>query len=134
MKKISRGFKLPEEHYFSDFDRKIEERLKWSTKDDFRMPEHYFEELDQNILMSLAKKRRNKVVSLIRQSVATAAAISLLVVMYATSFSNEMNQNTNKSAVILESAEKEDIEIYFEAINWDLQNEDLALLIETINE
>lgn len=134
MKKISRGFKLPEEHYFSDFDRKIEERLKWSTKDDFRMPEHYFEELDQNILMSLAKKRRNKVVSLIRQSVATAAAISLLVVMYATSFSNEINQNINTSAVMLETAEKEDIEIYFEAINWDLQNEDLALLIETTNE
>ena len=134
MKKISRGFKLPEEHYFSDFDQKIEERLKWSTKGDFRMPEHYFEELNQNILISLAKKRRNKVVSLIRQSVATAAAISLLVVMYATSFSNEMNQNINKSAFILESAEKEDIEIYFEAINWDLQNEDLALLIETINE
>ncbi len=134
MKKISRGFKLPEEHYFSDFDRKIEERLKWSTKDDFRMPEHYFEELDQNILMSLAKKRRNKVVSLIRQSVATAAAISLLVVMYTTSFSNEMNQNINTSAVMIETAEKEDIEIYFEAINWDLQNEDLALLIETTNE
>ena len=134
MKKISRGFKLPEEHYFSDFDDKIEERLKWSTKDDFRMPEHYFEELDQNIMMSLAKKRRNKVVSLIRQSVATAAAISLLVVMYATSFSNELNQNTNTSAAMLESAEKEDIEIYFEAINWDLQNEDLALLIETTNE
>jgi hypothetical protein len=134
MKKISRGFKLPEEHYFSDFDRKIEERLKWSTKDDFRMPEHYFEELDQNILMSLAKKRRNKVVSLIRQSVATAAAISLLVVMYATSFSNEINQNINTSAVMIETAEKEDIEIYFEAINWDLQNEDLALLIETTNE
>ena len=93
MKKINRGFKLPEEHYFSDFDQKIQERLKWSSKDDFRMPEHYFEELHQNILMSLAKKRRNKVVSLIRQSVATAAAISLLVVMYATSFSNEMNQN-----------------------------------------
>ena len=134
MKKISRGFKLPEEHYFSDFDDKIEERLKWSTKDDFRMPEHYFEELDQNIMMSLAKKRRNKVVSLIRQSVATAAAISLLVVMYATSFSNELNQNINTSAAMLESAEKEDIEIYFEAINWDLQNEDLALLIETTNE
>ena len=134
MKKISRGFKLPEEHYFSDFDQKIEERLKWSTKDDFRMPEHYFEELNQNILMSLAKKRRNKVVSLIRQSVATAAAISLLVVMYTTSFSNEMNQNINKSALMLESAEKEDIETYFEAINWDLQNEDLALLIETTNE
>lgn len=134
MKKISRGFKLPEEHYFSDFDQKIEERLKWYTKDDFRMPEHYFEELDQNILMSLAKKRRNKVVSLIRQSVATAAAISLLVVMYATSFSNELNQNINKSAAMLESAEKEDIEIYFEAINWDLQNEDLAFLIETTNE
>lgn len=134
MKKISRGFKLPEEHYFSDFDRKIEERLKWSTKDDFRMPEHYFEELDQNILMSLAKKRRNKVVSLIRQSVATAAAISLLVVMYTTSFSNEINQNINTSAVMIETAEKEDIEIYFEAINWDLQNEDLALLIETTNE
>ena len=134
MKKISRGFKLPEDHYFSDFDQKIEERLKWSTKDDYRMPEHYFEELDQNILMSLAKKRRNKVVSLIRQSVATAAAISLLVVMYATSFSNELNQNINKSAAMLESAEKEDIEIYFEAINWDLQNEDLALLIETTNE
>ena len=112
MKKISRGFKLPEEHYFSDFDQKIEGRLKWSTKGDFRMPEHYFEELNQNILISLAKKRRNKVVSLIRQSVATAAAISLLVVMYATSFSNEMNQNINKSAFILESAEKEDIEIY----------------------
>lgn len=134
MKKISRGFKLPEEHYFSDFDRKIEERLKWSTKDDFRMPEHYFEELDQNILMSLAKKRRNKVVSLIRQSLATAAAISLLVVMYTTSFSNEINQNINTSAVMIETAEKEDIEIYFEAINWDLQNEDLALLIETTNE
>ncbi|MAJ36448.1 MAG: hypothetical protein CMC19_00715 [Flavobacteriaceae bacterium] len=134
MKKINREFKLPEEQYFSDFDQKIEERLKWSSKDDFRMPEHYFEELNQNILISLAKKRRNKVVSLIRQSVATAAAVSLLVVMYATSFSNEMNQNTNKSAVMLESAEKEDIEIYFEAINWDLQNEDLALLIETINE
>lgn len=134
MKKISRGFKLPEDQYFSDFDQKIEERLKWSTKDDYRMPERYFEELDQNILMSLAKKRRNKVVSLIRQSVATAAAISLLVVMYATSFSNEMNQNINTSAVMLETAEKEDIEIYFEAINWDLQNEDLALLIETTNE
>ena len=134
MKKISRGFKLPEDQYFSDFDQKIEERLKWSTKDDFRMPEHYFEELDQNILMSLAKKRRNKVVSLIRQSVATAAAISLLVVMYTTSFSNEMNQNINTSAVMIETAEKEDIEIYFEAINWDLQNEDLALLIETTNE
>ena len=134
MKKISRGFKLPEEHYFSDFDQKIEERLKWSTKGDFRMPEHYFEELNQNILMSLAKKRRNKVVSLIRQSVATAAAISLLVVMYATSFSNEINQNINTSAVMIETAEKEDIEIYFEAINWDLQNEDLALLIETTNE
>ena len=134
MKKISRGFKLPEEHYFSDFDQKIEERLKWSTKGDFRMPDHYFEELDQNILMSLAKKRRNKVVSLIRQSVATAAAISLLVVMYATSFSNEINQNINTSAVMIETAEKEDIEIYFEAINWDLQNEDLALLIETTNE
>ncbi len=134
MKKISRGFKLPEEHYFSDFDQKIEERLKWSTKGDFRMPKHYFEELDQNILMSLAKKRRNKVVSLIRQSVATAAAISLLVVMYATSFSNEINQNINTSAVMIETAEKEDIEIYFEAINWDLQNEDLALLIETTNE
>ena len=134
MKKISRGFKLPEDQYFSDFDQKIEERLKWSTKDDFRMPEHYFEELDQNILMSLAKKRRNKVVSLIRQSVATAAAVSLLVVMYATSFSNEMNQNINTSAVMIETAEKEDIEIYFEAINWDLQNEDLALLIETTNE
>ena len=134
MKKINRGFKLPEDQYFSDFDQKIEERLKWSTKDDFRMPEHYFEELDQNILMSLAKKRRNKVVSLIRQSVATAAAISLLVVMYATSFSNEMNQNINTSAVMIETAEKEDIEIYFEAINWDLQNEDLALLIETTNE
>ena len=134
MKKINRGFKLPEDQYFSDFDQKIEERLKWSTKDDFRMPEHYFEELDQNILMSLAKKRRNKVVSLIRQSVATAAAVSLLVVMYATSFSNEMNQNINTSAVMLETAEKEDIEIYFEAINWDLQNEDLALLIETTNE
>ena len=98
------------------------------------MPEHYFEELDENILMSLAKKRRNNVVSLIRQSVATAAAISLLVVMYAVSFSNEMNQNINKSALMLESAEKEDIETYFEAINWDLQNEDLALLIETTNE
>jgi len=134
MKKISRGFKLPEEHYFSDFDQKIEERLKWSSKDDFRMPKHYFEELNQNILMSLAKKRRNKVVSLIRQSVATAAAISLLVVMYATSFSNEINQNINTSAVMIETAEKEDIEIYFEAINWDLQNEDLALLIETTNE
>jgi hypothetical protein len=134
MKKISRGFKLPEDQYFSDFDQKIEERLKWSTKDDFRIPEHYFEELDQNILMSLAKKRRNKVVSLIRQSVATAAAVSLLVVMYATSFSNEMNQNINTSAVMIETAEKEDIEIYFEAINWDLQNEDLALLIETTNE
>ena len=134
MKKINRGFKLPEEHYFSDFDQKIEERLKWSSKDDFRMPKHYFEELNQNILMSLAKKRRNKVVSLIRQSVATAAAISLLVVMYATSFSNEINQNINTSAVIIETAEKEDIEIYFEAINWDLQNEDLALLIETTNE
>lgn len=134
MKKINRGFKLPEDQYFSDFDQKIEERLKWSTKDDFRMPEHYFEELDQNILMSLAKKRRNKVVSLIRQSVATAAAVSLLVVMYATSFSNEMNQNINTSAVMIETAEKEDIEIYFEAINWDLQNEDLALLIETTNE
>ena len=134
MKKISRGFKLPEEHYFSDFDDKIEERLKWSTKDDFRMPEHYFEELDQNIMMSLAKKRRNKVVSLIRQSVATAAAISLLVVMYITSFSNDINQNINTSAVMIETAEKEDIEIYFEAINWDLQNEDLALLIETTNE
>jgi len=134
MKKMSRGFKLPEEHYFSDFDQKIEERLKWSTKGDFRMPEHYFEELDQNILMSLAKKRRNKVVSLIRQSVATAAAVSLLVVMYATSFSNEINQNINTSAVMIETAEKEDIEIYFEAINWDLQNEDLALLIETTNE
>ena len=84
--------------------------------------------------MSLVKKRRNKVVSLIRQSVATAAAVSLLVVMYTTSFSNEMNQNTNKSEVMLESTEKEDIEIYFEAINWDLQNENLALLIETINE
>ena len=134
MKKINRGFKLPEDQYFSDFDQKIEERLKWSTKDDFLMPEHYFEELDQNILMSLAKKRRNKVVSLIRQSVATAAAISLLVVMYATSFSNEMNRNINTSAVMIETAEKEDIEIYFEAINWDLQNEDLALLIETTNE
>lgn len=134
MKKINRGFKLPEDQYFSDFDQKIEERLKWSTKDDFRMPEDYFEELDQNILMSLAKKRRNKVVSLIRQSVATAAAVSLLVVMYATSFSNEMNQNINTSAVMIETAEKEDIEIYFEAINWDLQNEDLALLIETTNE
>ena len=134
MKKISRGFKPPEEHYFSDFDQKIEERLKWSTKDDFRMPEHYFEELNQNILMSLAKRRRNKVVSLIRQSVATAAAISLLVVMYTTSFSNEINQNINTSAVMIETAEKEDIEIYFEAINWDLQNEDLALLIETTNE
>lgn len=134
MKKINRGFKLPEDQYFSDFDQKIEERLKWSTKDDFRMPEHYFEELDQNILMSLAKKRRNKVVSLIRQSVATAAAVSLLVVMYATSFSNEMNQNINTSAIMIETAEKEDIEIYFEAINWDLQNEDLALLIETTNE
>jgi deoxyhypusine synthase len=98
------------------------------------MPERYFEELDQNILMSLAKRRHNKVVSLIRQSIATAAAISLLVVMYATSFSNEMNQNINTSAVMLETAEKEDIEIYFEAINWDLQNEDLALLIETTNE
>lgn len=130
MKKINRGFKLPEENYFSDFDQKIEERLKWSSKDDFRMPEHYFEELNQNILMSLAKKRRNKVVSLIRQSVATAAAISLLVVMYTTSFSNEMNQNINTSAAMIETAEKEDIEIYFEAINWDLQNEDLALLIE----
>lgn len=134
MKKISRGFKLPEDQYFSDFDQKIEERLKWSTKNDFQLPDHYFEELDQNILMSLAKRRHNKVVSLIRQSVATAAAISLLVVMYATSFSNEMNQNINTSAVMLETAEKEDIEIYFEAINWDLQNEDLALLIETTNE
>ena len=55
MKKISRGFKLPEEHYFSDFDQKIEGRLKWSTKGDFRMPEHYFEELDQNILMSFSQ-------------------------------------------------------------------------------
>ncbi|MGB0526126.1 MAG: hypothetical protein ACPHX5_05750 [Flavobacteriaceae bacterium] len=134
MKKISRGFKLPEDQYFSDFDQKIEERLKWSTKNDFQLPDHYFEELDQNILMSLAKRRHNKVVSLIRQSIATAAAISLLVVMYATSFSNEMNQNINTSAVMLETAEKEDIEIYFEAINWDLQNEDLALLIETTNE
>ncbi|MAJ32771.1 MAG: hypothetical protein CMC18_09060 [Flavobacteriaceae bacterium] len=134
MKKINRGFKLPEEYYFNDFDQKIEERLKWSTKGDFRMPEDYFEELNENIFMSLVKKRRNKVVSLIRQSVATAAAVSLLVVMYTTSFSNEMNQNTNKSEVMLESTEKEDIEIYFEAINWDLQNENLALLIETINE
>lgn len=134
MKKISRGFKLPEDQYFSDFDQKIEERLKWSTKNDFQLPDHYFEELDQNILMSLAKRRHNKVVSLIRQSIATAAAISLLVVMYATSFSNEMNQNINTSAVMIETAEKEDIEIYFEAINWDLQNEDLALLIETTNE
>ena len=134
MKKISRGFKLLEDQYFSDFDQKIEERLKWSTKNDFQLPDHYFEELDQNILMSLAKRRHNKVVSLIRQSIATAAAISLLVVMYATSFSNEMNQNINTSAVMLETAEKEDIEIYFEAINWDLQNEDLALLIETTNE
>lgn len=134
MKKISRGFKLPEDQYFSDFDQKIEERLKWSTKNDFQLPDHYFEELDQNILMSLAKRRHNKVVSLIRQSIATAAAISLLVVMYATSFSNEMNQNIKTSAVMLETAEKEDIEIYFEAINWDLQNEDLALLIETTNE
>ena len=134
MKKINHGFKLSEEKYFSDLDQKIEERLKWSTKNHFLMPEHYFEELDENILMSLAKKRRNNVVSLIRQSVATAAAISLLVVMYAVSFSNEMNQNINKSALMLESAEKEDIETYFEAINWDLQNEDLALLIETTNE
>ncbi len=134
MKKINHGFKLPKEQYFNDLDQKIEELLKWSTKDHFRMPEHYFEELDENILMSFAKKRRNKVVSLIRQSVATAAAISLLVVMYAMSFSNEMNQNINKSALMLESAEKEDIETYFEAMNWDLQNEDLALLIETTNE
>lgn len=134
MKKINRGFKLPEEYYFSDFDQKIEQRLKWSAKGDFRMPKDYFEELNENIFMSLVKKRRNKVVSLIRQSVATAAAVSLLVVMYTTSFSNEMNQNTNKSEVMLESTEKEDIEIYFEAINWDLQNENLALLIETINE
>ena len=134
MKKINHGFKLSEEQYFSDLDQKIEERLKWSTKDHFLMPENYFEELDENILMSLAKKRRNNVVSLIRQSVATAAAISLLVVMYAVSFSNEMNQNINKSALMLESTEKEDIETYFEAINWDLQNEDLALLIETTNE
>ena len=54
--------------------------------------------------------------------------------MYATSFSNEINQNINTSAVMIETAEKEDIEIYFEAFNWDLQNEDLALLIETTNE
>lgn len=134
MKKINHGFKLPEEQYFSDLDQKIKDRLKWSTKHHFRMSEHYFEELDENILMSLAKKRRSKVVSLIRQSVAAAATISLLVVMYAMSFSNEMNQNINKSALMLESAEKEDIETYFEAINWDLQNEDLALLIETTNE